>query len=155
MSKFPSRKNPTPKLSEAHTSGFTLKLSEAHTSGFTLIVAVIIMTAAFVLIVVLGAKSFRYTSSVIQAQIDQTTTNLLAESCAQKVLRMIVDNSNYPGNETITNPEGDCTLYPIAPGVPADIDIEATIRDHTTRLRVTIDSKTPPNVIKWEKLENF
>lgn len=123
--------------------------------GYALIIGVIILTASFMLIVVLGARSIRYSTSIIQEQIDQSESDLLAESCAQTLLRYIVDDPSYVGNETFSTAEGDCIVGAIAVGTPVDVQIQTIVEGHSTRLLITLDSKTPPSISNWLRVDSF
>lgn len=120
--------------------------------GFALLASIIIISTILLVIATVSARRVQDTflSSVeIESHL---RTQHLTEACINMALLNIAIDQNYAGNEVKAIGTESCTIRPIFGNV---VEAEASIDNRWYRLRVTLESKDPVEIARWERVASF
>lgn len=81
-----------------------------------------------------------------------------AHTCAERVLRELRNDSNYPGDTIVTFDQGNCTIRPIggAGNERRFICIEGESKESIRRIQIYVDTIFPTTTIQsWQEVSAF
>lgn len=130
------------------------------TKGFLALTITIILSIAFLLMVIIFIRPSLTAYSLLIAEGQNQGAKILAESCANLVLLKILTNANYQGNETLNLGEDQsCYIYNVGNwGSNSDfnklIKIRANFKGIFSYLKIVFNLNLK-KIISWQFEKKF
>ncbi len=124
--------------------------------GAALLISVLILTAILIGFAVVGSRGFLQETSTLTTLINKKRAEALTAACLEEAFYRLGTNPSYAGNETINLNNSSCLIRPLISGSDTwTIEIEAQAGNETSRIRVTLSSRSPIIISSWQTVLSF
>jgi len=122
--------------------------------GFIALITVLIISAVALLIGVNISLFSIGEANMSFKKIQSDQSYYLANLCAEKALRQLRKNSAYQGNESLSFPEGQCSILPIEG--KWIIKVTGTSLNQVRKMKITVGQLDPKiTIVSWQQVSDF